>query len=91
MTSKRNADIIDNVSLNVNLNVNTTFVRLWLRYIRSYGLTSRRNAIYPTTAFSRQGHTLLCTVNPRYNDRICSQRCCHYNEFAIVKNLKWIE
>ena len=28
------------------------------------------------------------TVNPRscYNDSICSQRCCHYNEFAVVKN-----
>ena len=26
------------------------------------------------------------TVNPRYNDRICSQRCCHYNEFVAVKN-----
>ena len=27
------------------------------------------------------------TVNPRYNDNICSQKCCHYNEFAVVKNL----
>ena len=25
------------------------------------------------------------TVNPRYNDSICSQRCCHYNEFAALK------
>ena len=27
------------------------------------------------------------TVNPRYNDNICSQRRCHYNEIAVVKNL----
>ena len=26
------------------------------------------------------------TVNPRYNDSICSQRCCHLNEFAVVQN-----
>ena len=26
------------------------------------------------------------TVNFRYNDRIHSQRCCHHNEFAVVKN-----
>ena len=25
------------------------------------------------------------TVNTRYNDRICSQRCCHYNGFAFCK------
>ena len=30
-------------------------------------------------------------VNPRYNDRICYQRCCHYNEFAVVKNPSWTE
>ena len=30
-------------------------------------------------------------MNSRYNDSICSQRCCHYNEFAAVKNPKWIE
>ena len=29
---------------------------------------------------------IVSTGNPRYNDRICSQRCCHYNEFAVVKN-----
>ena len=28
----------------------------------------------------------LDTVNPRYKDRICFQRCCHYNDFAVVKN-----
>ena len=26
------------------------------------------------------------TVNPRYNDSICSKRYGHYNEFAVVKN-----
>ena len=31
------------------------------------------------------------SVKPRYNDRICSQRCCHYNEFAVVKNPLWTE
>ena len=35
--------------------------------------------------------TIICTykpstVNPRYNDSICSKRYCHYNEFAVVKN-----
>ena len=29
---------------------------------------------------------VTCTVNPRYNDSICSQSCCHLNEFAVVKN-----
>ena len=24
-------------------------------------------------------------VNPRFNDNICFQRCCHLNEFAVVK------
>ena len=26
------------------------------------------------------------TVNPRYNDSICSQRRCHNNTFAVVEN-----
>ena len=25
------------------------------------------------------------TNNPRYNDKICSQRCCQYNDFAVVR------
>ena len=24
------------------------------------------------------------TVNPRYNDSICSQKMCYYNEFAVL-------
>ena len=28
----------------------------------------------------------VITVNPRYNDSICSEKCCHYNEFAALKN-----
>ena len=28
----------------------------------------------------------LNTVNLHYNGSICSQRCCHYNKFAVVKN-----
>ena len=26
------------------------------------------------------------TVNPLYNDNVCSSICCHYNEFTVVKN-----
>ena len=32
------------------------------------------------------GHIFQSTMNPRYNDSICSHKCCHYNEFAVVKN-----
>ena len=28
----------------------------------------------------------LNTVNPCYNDSICSEKCYHYNEFAVLKN-----
>ena len=31
------------------------------------------------------------TVNPRYNDIVCSQRYCLQNEFAVVKISKWAE
>ena len=27
------------------------------------------------------------TANPHYNENICFQRRCHFNEFAVVKNL----
>ena len=30
--------------------------------------------------------SLFFTVNPRYNDSICSQRRCHLSEFAVVQN-----
>ena len=33
----------------------------------------------------------LCAVNPRYNNSICSQRRCHYNEFAFVENTLWAD
>ena len=44
--------------------------------------------------FKFSGDKALCltlmlntsTVNPRYNDSICSQRRCHENEFAVVDN-----
>ena len=29
--------------------------------------------------------SVIYIVNPRYNDRICSKRFCHQNEFAVVK------
>ena len=33
--------------------------------------------------------TETCTVNPCYNGSICSQKCCHYNKFAVLKNPLW--
>ena len=30
--------------------------------------------------------SLFITVNPRYNDSICSKRRCHLSEFAVVRN-----
>ena len=32
-------------------------------------------------------YTAESTVSPRYNDNICSQRYCHHNEFAVIKNI----
>ena len=35
--------------------------------------------------FSVLYHSVVDTASPRYNDSICFQRCCHLNEFTVVK------
>ena len=46
---------------------------------------STRNWQMPFTD-SRSMQIFQITVKPRYNDSICSQGRCHFNEFAVVKN-----
>ena len=41
--------------------------------------------------FASRYVVVVTTVNPRYNGSICSQKCYHYNELAVLKNPKWTE